>query len=224
MSELESFVKQPFPSPNAIALARKSLEYDKQGSSIWNAATKILRNHESGDALSSGVDLPRFCMLLRAFAFFLLDAAHNTSTRRTKDSDQRIRMFKIALKASRFSLDNNDLDLAFKLLESCSKYISAWDEATPIIRVTSDDCNDEASIISSLTSEYYLFRMAHASKSGRLDLILRMQATAVFQSLQQICATRSVAPKDCKILSKVLCRGLRGHTNCSTAEMRHVCL
>lgn len=170
LSELEAFVKQPFPSPNAVALARKSLEYDKQGSSLWNAATKIFRGHSGGDGSSSGVDLPRFCMLLRAFAFFLLDAAHNTSTRRTKDSDQRIRMFKIALKASRFSLDNNDLDLAFKLLESCSKYISAWDEAAPVIRVTSDDHNDEASLISSLTSEYYLFRMAHASKSGRLDL------------------------------------------------------
>lgn len=170
LSELETFVKQPFPSPNAVALARKSFEYDQQGSSLWNYATKIFRGHSGGDESSSGVDLPRFCMLLRAFAFFLLDAAHNTSTRRTKNSDQRIRMFKIALKASRFSLNNNDLDLASKLLESCSKYVSAWDEAAPVIRVTSDDGNAEASVISSLTSEYYLFRMAHASKSGRLDL------------------------------------------------------
>jgi tetratricopeptide (TPR) repeat protein len=109
-------------------------------------------------------------MLLRAFAFFLLDAAHNTSSRRTKDIDQSIRIFKIALKASRCSLDNNDLELAFKLLESCSKYISNWDEATPVIRVATDESKDEETLISRLTSEYYLYRTLHASKSGRPDL------------------------------------------------------
>lgn len=170
MSELEAFVKQPFPSPNAVALARKSREYDAQGSSLWNAATKILRDHDASDDSSPRVGLPRFGMFLRAFAFFLLDAAHNTSSRRTKDINQSIRIFKIALKASRCSLDNNDLDLTFKLLESSSKYISTWDEATPVIRVADSENKDEETMISHLTSEYYLNRMIHASKSGRPDL------------------------------------------------------
>ena len=109
-------------------------------------------------------------MLLRAFAYFLLDAAHNTSSRRTKDTGQTVRILKIALKASRCSLDSNDLDLAFKLLESCSKYVSAWDETTPVIRMTDSECNDEKDLITQLTSEFYLYRTLHASKTGRIDL------------------------------------------------------
>jgi tetratricopeptide (TPR) repeat protein len=170
LSELEAFVKQPFPSPNAVALARKSSEYNTQGSHLWNAATKILRDHDNGEGSGPKVDSSRFGVLLRAFAYFLLDVAHNTSSRRAKDSDQTVRIFKIALKASRCSLDNNDLDLAFKLLETCSKYISAWDEATPVIRVADSERNNEDILISRLTSEFYLYRMVHASKTGRLDL------------------------------------------------------
>jgi tetratricopeptide (TPR) repeat protein len=170
LSELEAFVKQPFPSPNAIALARKSSEYEIQGSRLWNAATKILRDHDDGEDAGPKVDFHRLGMLLRAFAYLLLDAAHNTSSRRTKDSDQTIRIFKIALKASRCSLDTNELDIAFKLLESCSKYISAWDEATPVIRMADNECDDEGRMVSLLTSEFYLYRMVHASKTERIDL------------------------------------------------------
>jgi hypothetical protein len=170
LSELEAFVKQPFPSHNAVALARRSNEYDTQGIILWNAATKILRDQDNGDGSGPKIDSSRFGMLLRAFAYFLLDAAHNTSSRRTRDSDQTVRIFKISLKASRCSLDNSDHDLAFKLLESCSKYISAWDEATPIIRVAGSKCNDEERLVSRLTSEFYLYRMVHASKTGRVDL------------------------------------------------------
>lgn len=109
-------------------------------------------------------------MLLRAFAFLLLDTAHNTSSRRSKDGEQTVRIFKIALKAARCSLDNNDLDLAFKLLESCSKYISAWDDATPVICVAGGEHSDEELLVSHLASEFYLYRMVHASKTGRVDL------------------------------------------------------
>ena len=137
---------------------------------LWNAATKILRDHNTGDDSGPKVDPIRFGMLLRAFAYSLLDAAHNTSSRRAKDGQQNVRIFKIALKASRCALDNNDLDLAFKLLESCSKYISAWNETTPVIRVTESDCNNEELLVSRLTSEFYLYRMVHASRTQRIDL------------------------------------------------------
>ncbi|GAB7322156.1 hypothetical protein MBLNU13_g03171t1 [Cladosporium sp. NU13] len=170
LSELEAFVKQPFPSPNAVTLARKSSEYDTQGSRLWNSATKILRDHHGDEDLGPKVDFRRFGMLLRAFAYFLLDAAHNTSSRRTKDSDKTIRIFKIALKASRCSLDNDDLDLALKLLESCSKYISVWEEETPVIRMADSESVHEELLASKLSSEFYLYRMVHASKTGRIDL------------------------------------------------------
>lgn len=100
----------------------------------------------------------------------MLDAAYNTSSRRAKDNDQTVRIFKIALKASRCSLDNNDLDLALRLLESCSKYISAWEEETPVIRMADSESADEDLLVSQLSSEFYLCRMIHASKTGRIDL------------------------------------------------------
>ena len=156
-----------------MALARKSADFDALGSSLWNAATKIIRedeidDEESNKNSSKGTGLTRFGILLRAFAFFLLDAAHNES-RRKKDASQTTRIFKIALKAVRCSLDNNDAELGAKILETCSRYVSAWDEATPIIQVAGSDSEDERILTRRLTSEFYLLRMVHASRS-RLDL------------------------------------------------------
>lgn len=157
-----------------MALARKSTDFDALGSSLWNAATKIMRGDEIDDedesnrASEKGNGLTRFGILLRAFAFFLLDAAHNDSRRR-KDANQTTRIFKIALKAVRCSLDNDDSELTAKILESCSRYVSAWDEATPIIQMAGSESEDEGAPNRLLTSEFYLLRMVHASKS-RLDL------------------------------------------------------
>lgn len=164
-------MKQPFPSPNAVAYARKSFDFDTQGSLLWNAATKVIRdNDDNNDDTGPRVDLTRFGTLLRCFAFFLLDAAHNTSSRRSKDMNQRTRIFKIALKAVRCSLETSDLESALKVLEACSKYVSAWDEATPVIRMADGESNGEELVVRRLSSEYYLFRMLLASRSGRPDL------------------------------------------------------
>jgi hypothetical protein len=176
INELDAFVRrQSFPSSNAVALARKSADFDALGSSLWNAATKIIRGDELDDegasskANSKGAVLTRFGILLRAFAFFLLDAAHNDSRRR-KDASRTTRIFKIALKAVRCSLDNNDSELATKILETCSRYVSAWDEATPIIQVVGGESEDESIITQRLTSEFYLLRMLDQASRSRLDL------------------------------------------------------
>ena len=157
-----------------MALARKSPDFDTLGSSLWNAATKIIRGDELDDegesnkTNSKGAGLARFGILLRAFAFFLLDAAHNDS-RRKKEASQTTRIFKVALKAVRCSLDSNDSELSAKILETCSRYVSVWDEATPIIQVAGGESEDEAILTRRLTSEFYLLRMVLASRS-RLDL------------------------------------------------------
>lgn len=154
-----------------MALARKSDDFDALGSSLWNAATKIIREDEADETSeikTKGAGLTRFGILLRAFAFFLLDAAHNDSRRR-KDASQTTRIFKIALKAVRCSLDDNDSEMGAKLLESCSRYVSAWDEATPIIQMAGGNSADERIPTRRLTSEFYLLRMVHASRS-RMDL------------------------------------------------------
>jgi hypothetical protein len=158
-----------------VTLARKSADFDALGSSLWNAATKIIRGDELDDegesnkTNSKGAGLTRFGILLRAFAFFLLDAAHNDSRRR-KDASRTTRIFKIALKAVRCSLDNNESELATKILETCSRYVSAWDEATPIIQVAGGESEDESIITQRLTAEFHLLRMVDQASRSRLDL------------------------------------------------------
>lgn len=100
----------------------------------------------------------------------MLDAAHNETSCRTKDIDQRVRIFKVALKASRCCLDSGYLPLTAKLIETTSKYVAAWDETTPVVSMTETAANDEDLVFKRLVCDFYLLRMAHASKCGRYDL------------------------------------------------------
>ncbi|KAM0719528.1 hypothetical protein Q7P37_003658 [Cladosporium fusiforme] len=170
IAELKTFVEQPFPSHGSVSFARSCSEFDIRGSYLWNAATKIIRDVDEDDRSTSKPDLLRFGVLLRTYAFFMLDAAHDAASRRTRDIDQRVRILKIALKASRCCLDNGDVRLAFRIIETASNYVAAWEETTPVIRVTDSIANDEDFIIQRLKCDFHLLRMAHASKSGRYDL------------------------------------------------------
>jgi len=168
-------VKRSLPLPPSTELAGEISAFDALGSQIWNAATNILRDLENaaGDGSRKQRPQTRLLVLLRVFGFFLIDAAHPTSIRRTKDHDQRVRTFKIALKACRFSLDHGEFELALKVLERCSEYASTADEHFPIVRISdavhSDDANHQL-VLKQLVAEYYLLRLTYAWKTDRLDL------------------------------------------------------
>lgn len=100
----------------------------------------------------------------------MIDAACQASSRRSKDLDQRLRAFKIALKTCRFCLDNDELQLALKVLERCADYASNPEQASPILRIAnagSDEDGECRSTFRRLTAEYYLLRIAHACKSDQ---------------------------------------------------------
>lgn len=146
---------------------------DSLGSQLWNAATNILRQEESEHDPRKRKERGRLVTLLRMFGYLLVDAAHHTSSRRTKDLDQRVRTFKIGLKACRFCLDNGELELALKGLERCSEYTSAAEEDAPIVRIVQSQDSDEIDrhlTLKRLALEYYLLRMTHAWKSDRFDM------------------------------------------------------
>ncbi|KAK0871741.1 sporulation-specific protein 22 [Friedmanniomyces endolithicus] len=174
-AEVNDAVKRSLPLQPSTEVAGKSSALDALGSQIWNAATNILRNLENAEGNDRGKQRPqtRLLVLLRVFGFFLIDAAHHTSTRRTGDHDQRVRTFKIALKACRFSLDHGEFELALKVLERCSEYASTADEHFPIVRISdavhSDDANHQL-VLKQLVAEYYLLRLTYAWKTDRLDL------------------------------------------------------
>jgi len=78
-------------------------------------------------------------------------------------------MFKLALKASRLCLENNALDYASTVLERCSEYANAAEDIPPIMLVPAGDSTHESGSLRILVAEYYMLRMSHAWKSGRLD-------------------------------------------------------
>lgn len=170
--EIDGIIKRSFPFPAATTLAGKVYAFDTLGCEIWNAATSIIRTaeNETDATLKRNVN-SRFAALLRVFAFLLIDTAYHGSSKTTKTLDQRVRTFKLALKACRFCLDRGDLDLAIKVLESCSDHVSAAAEDSPLLRIS--DRDDEADLRATLktsVSEYYLLRMTHAWKTERIDL------------------------------------------------------
>ncbi|KAK5116066.1 hypothetical protein LTR85_009348 [Meristemomyces frigidus] len=175
--ELEAIIKRSFPLPSSTALAGKSTSFDTLGSQLWNAATNIIRDEENQEhqheTRSRHKSPPRLTVLLRALAFLLIDAAHYTSSRRTKDHDQRVRTFKIANRACRFCLDNGEAELALKILERSSDYVSRVEEEQPIVQIakeTNGSNGDQQLVLQPLVAEYYLLRMTHAWKSDRFDM------------------------------------------------------
>lgn len=172
-SELEAFIHSSTPIPSTLSLAGKASQLDNLGSELWNAATRVSRDTGTQDEPRKKAEVVRFVNLLRIFAFFLLDSAHSASQTSHKDVEQQVRVFKVALKAARYCLTENDVDLALKVLERCSNYVSLVDEASPIIRLRKDpegDSDDAQTLLGMLVTEYYLLRVLHASKVEHLDL------------------------------------------------------
>ena len=125
-------------------------------------------NQDSGVRQEDGT---RQIVVLRVFAFFLIDAAQESCARLEKGSEPRLRALKVGLKACRFCLDKGDLDIALKVLERCAEYVSVNNEKSPLVRIVgNEDGGDERAARRDLTSEFYLLRVTHAWKSGRLDL------------------------------------------------------
>lgn len=109
--------------------------------------------------------------LLRVFAFFLLDTAQPATSKRFKDRDRFRRNFKIALKACRFCLDKNELDLARRILEVTSEYVSTSKKDSPLVRIADDSHGDDEqrNAFRMLELEFYLLQMTHAWKMGNFD-------------------------------------------------------
>lgn len=174
MAELESVIKRSFPLPSSTALAGKSSAFDTLGSQLWNAATSVIREEEDQDGpRAKRNEIARLVVLLRTLAFLLVDAAHHTSSRRTGDRDQRVRTFKLANKACRFCLDHGELELALKVLERCSEYVSQAEEEVPIVQIADVNGGNQGDIqliLRRLVAGYYLLRMTHAWKSARFDV------------------------------------------------------
>ncbi|KAK3072410.1 sporulation-specific protein 22 [Teratosphaeriaceae sp. CCFEE 6253] len=173
-AEIDSILKRTLPFVSSIALPAKRSALDSLGCQLWNAATNSLRDAE-GQALDASKrrEHTRLVVLLRVFGYLLVDAAQHTPARRTKDEDQRVRTFKVAVKACRFCLDVGELDLAMKVMERLAEYATAAEKDIPIVRIVAvahDAADQREAALKQLTTEYHLLRLTHAWKSDRFDV------------------------------------------------------
>ena len=183
LADLRSNIKRLSGLSLGTALAAKASAFDSTGTELWNGTTNILRDTEDPP------HEPRLrrdgpneaTVLLRVFAFYLLDVAYRTSPRRTKDVEQRMRNFKVALKTCQSCLSGDELELALKVLEKCSDHVSAVETASPLLRLTNEESDGGAEVrMKPLATEYHLLRIMHSWKSNRLDLAAHFTAKLDF--------------------------------------------
>lgn len=125
--------------------------------------------HDNGDVTQTSVQVP---VTLRVFAYLLLNTALQSSSKRSRDPEQQIRVFRTAIKACRLCLETEEFELAQKVLETCAEHASAAEREAPIAQISNGDEaeKERCQITRSLMCEYYLMRLTHAWKSGRFDL------------------------------------------------------
>lgn len=190
LADIEGQIKRSFPltaATAATAVGDTLLELDALGCGLWNAATSI-RHHGQNTCAEEVQQRGGKCevVLLRVFAFFLLSVVQNVSSRRSSEPDQRIRNFRLAIQACRCCLKQGELEMACKVLEQCSEYISASEKADPFICVSdTDNSADFQTSFQSLSAEYYLLRVDYSRRSERLDLAEHFLSKAIDTGLNE---------------------------------------
>ena len=167
-AELEALTSRVRHLPASATLASRTSDFDNAGSALWNAATKLIRDHPKG--VPEDEKASRLAVSLRVLGFLMIDTGYSRSPRQANGPDQQIRAFKIALKAARTCLDHSQVETALKVLERCAAHVNDAEEDSPIVRLAVQDGDSRESVSRRLVAEYYLLRLTHAWKSERLDL------------------------------------------------------
>jgi hypothetical protein len=203
-------VKHTLPLPSLSTKTERLQELDVLGCDLWNATTNILRGEEQQNPLSTSSNATAHSLLatLRAFAFLLLDTVYHSTSSRLKNPDEQIRNFKIGLKACRFCLDNSELELAQKLLESCADHAQVTESDSPLIRKSheSNETCERKSKLAVLISQYYLLRMTHAWKAQRLDLAEHFYSKFLISASEHASELAEMSANLCHDAGKALSR------------------
>ncbi|EME48399.1 hypothetical protein DOTSEDRAFT_119511 [Dothistroma septosporum NZE10] len=172
-AEVERHVRQVSGAVINTSLGGRGKTLDSLGTELWNASANITNDEQfESDARCQSIASTRLIALLRLFALFLVNTAQSASARRSRDPGQKIRVFKIALRAAKLCLDKLQLDLAVISLELCSQFVDDKADPQPLLPLPENvhEDVDHESIIKTLASEYHLLRLLHVWRSNRLDM------------------------------------------------------
>lgn len=157
-SKLSDQLKQTFPLPVPSLAAN----LDDLGRSLWNSSIALRQGKWDATAV-----LPP----LRAFAFHLLDCAHQTLSKHGRSNiEDVIRVLRVALKAGKLCIDHGHLDLCTRVFERAAAYAETRDHEKAS-RPQDQHGIILDNVLEELVTEYYLLRAALAWKHERGGLI-----------------------------------------------------
>lgn len=150
--------------------ARTARSFDELGTQIWNASESLAVAEATDDTGVQKNKLSRKPVLVRLFAYFLLETSCNLA--RTITLERRIRLLKTAIKTSQTCIHKGQHDLALRALEGCSKHVDTITATGPYDTNSTELAKDESDVpvLRRLVIQYVLLRLLYAWKIDRLDL------------------------------------------------------
>lgn len=116
-SDLKAYINSIQTSSQLFTVALTAEDnVDVKATNLWNIATEIKR----GDVLESSQ--LRVLALTRGFAFLLLDAAVTQATLPRRDEKTALRLLRVACKATRFCIEQGQLDLCANILQRAADH------------------------------------------------------------------------------------------------------
>ncbi|KAI9724656.1 MAG: hypothetical protein M1828_003525 [Chrysothrix sp. TS-e1954] len=170
-------------SGSVVIAASRCDEADRQATRLWNLSIRL--RHSDDDSTTAGKRL----VLLRAFAFLLLEQAQTNNTRTPYSN---IRLFRVANKAAKSCLEQEELDMALIILQRAATYESALDRFSQ----NSTEGNLPLQQGLRLQAEYYGLRITLAWKQNRLEVAETM--------FSKVITTQAQEPKTSEGLADVL--------------------
>jgi len=137
-------------------LGGKQDELDKLGTELWNLSTRVqreqvqIRTNRPQEVASA----QQASCLLRVFSFLLLDSARS-HTFKGEEHKNCIRIMKVALKAAKVCIKEQELEGATKVLERAADYEELLSQS-----VHKDDESGEEELGHRLRVEYFAVRAA----------------------------------------------------------------
>ncbi|KAM3419440.1 hypothetical protein BST61_g5366 [Cercospora zeina] len=173
-NDIDGHIRTTFLAISPATVSKRGRDLDAYGTDLWNAAAAAIWEGEGSDAPRvEQADSTALGVSVRVFALLLLDASHCASPRRSKDSGQKARLFRVANQTARLCLEKHRLDLCVTALEVGSKYILQPVDEPALMHfdhVQQDQIDEHSVTMRQLECEYYLLRILHSWKSERYDL------------------------------------------------------